>query len=594
MRTSTRLASVIALFTAGLPGVASAQLLFEDQGVDKLPPACNDGCWTNYGRIVDVNGDDKLDLVFPNSTGFFSAPGAEPLVIYLNDGAANFTDASSMLIGGFQGRIRQVAFADIDGDGDIDMFAPDADGQADKLFVNQNNTSFVDEAAARLGGLQSTAGATRFADVDNDGDMDLVVANGYVVAKPDTLNLYLNDGTGNFTEKAGAFPAFTGTGANPDDIDFADFDGDFDLDLLVNPHNGTGTQQNPLPGNPFILFNDGAGNFGNAVILPDPGNGTTFHYNPGVADLDGDGDRDIVIDNLGPSRREVLLLNAGDGTFEDRSMQITPNTTADDNGAAFIDYDGDGDFDLVVPTLATADERLYANDGAANFTRVNGAFTAADDATLWIDFGDLNGDGRLDAATAQGESGPNFNERVYLGTMDLAPDTRAPTIAAQESTVVGAGETVVRFAVTDNAVTDDGPRLKRAFVLADGVPFDARFVGGDLFRAVIPAGMATAGATITACAEDLAGNLTAGCEVANPTTSTSVSGSGTGNGSASSGGATGGGTTSGGGGAGSNDDGTPEGGCDCRVAPATGSALPWLAVSALAIAVGARRARRRA
>lgn len=124
-----------------------------------------------------------------------------------------------------------------------------------------------------------------------------------------------------------------------------------------------------------------------------------------------------------------------------------------------------------------------------------------------MDFGDLNGDGRLDAFTAQGESYPQI-ERVYFGS--AAIDTRPPRIIAIEPVSLSASKaTVVHFAVVDNEVTDDGPRLQHAWIVVGSRKIEAHFVGGDLYRAVIPA---TSETTFTVCATDQAGNTLSGCE----------------------------------------------------------------------------------
>lgn len=559
--------------------VAHAAPLFDDQGTGALgTQACGgSGCWTNYARIADMNGDGKLDLVFVNCSGFFASPGAQPLVVYENDGAGHFTNASTMAWGDYASRIRQVAIGDVDGDGDPDLFAPDAGGQPDALFINQGSGTYVDEAAARIG-TSSHAGATRFADVDDDGDLDLFVADGYATTGR-LAHLYLNDGTGHFTEAAaGATP--TTMGSDVDDFDVLDVDGDFDLDLLINVH----------AQNDALWINDGAGHFVDASPnLPSTSAG--LHYDPGVCDVDGDGDLDLVIDNTGPSYTEQLLLNDGTGHYTDHTAQIVGNVpNADDNGIACVDYDGDGDMDLVVAALSTSGERLFQNDGTGHFTAVPGAFTPIVDPTLWIDFGDLDGDGRLDAMTAQGESSPQL-ERVYLGNAGLPVDVAPPKILAQSATQATAAEQRVRFRVSDDAVTDDGPRLRSAWIEVGGTKLVATFVGGDVFRAVVPAGAAAAGATITACAEDLRGNVTAGCSVpatSSATTSSSLSATSatsTGASAASTSGSTSGGGGAGGGGGGS--------GCGCRVGDEEGSLGGALALAAVGVLALGGRARRR-
>jgi hypothetical protein len=129
----------------------------------------------------------------------------------------------------------------------------------------------------------------------------------------------------------------------------------------------------------------------------------------------------------------------------------------------------------------------------------------------------------------------------------------------------------VRFRVSDNATTDDGPRLQRAWVVVGGEEIEATYVGGDLFRAVIPP---TPETTFSARAEDLAGNASMG-----------GGGGGQGGGGAGGGGTAGDGPGagtpgSGGsaaeGGAGGGGDTAEDGGCDCASAGRS-SSTAWAA-----------------
>ncbi len=134
------------------------------------------------------------------------------------------------------------------------------------------------------------------------------------------------------------------------------------------------------------------------------------------------------------------------------------------------------------------------------------------DATLWFDFGDVNGDGRLDCATAQGES--SFLDRLYLGVQAAPVDVLAPTFRSVEAVkgpVSASGEPIVRFGVVDNATTDEGPRLRKAWIrvtvgeTVTDVP--AAFSGGDIYRAVLPAQLAgDVTVSYAACAKDWQGN----------------------------------------------------------------------------------------
>jgi hypothetical protein len=566
-------------------------------------PCGGNGCWTNYLRLTDIDGDKDLDVIIVNATGFFSKGAtAQPLVVYTNDGKGVFTDASATAVGGYTGWVRQVAMGDVDMDGDLDMYAPSAWNDPDKFFINDGKGVFTDELATRLPGVASHAGAARFGDVDNDGDLDLLVGDSWADVKAAVAHLYINDGSGVFTEAMNKVPTVT-AGTDGDDFDLIDVDGDFDLDLLYNMHRGTNN----------LWLNDGTGTFTDAPFPAQPAN--PYHYDPVACDVDGDNDLDIWIDNTGPTYMEQLLINDGTGKFTDETAaRVTGNVTgADDNGVACIDIDGDGDLDAAVMSLSD-EERVLANDGTGKFSLIPDTFTAAGDPTLWFEFGDLNGDGKLDVVTGQGEGNPQI-ERVYFGSAMAPVDTVAPKFRAVESVAaeVDAGATpVVRFAVSDNATTDEGPRLQRAYVkvttTADETEVEATFMGGDLFRAKLPAQSDAGMVTYAVCAIDMQGNNA--CAPGKTYTvkgGAASSSTGVGGGSASSsasggdGGAGQGGAGQGGSGGGEDDDGRDEGdesGCGCAVPGQGGGSLQAALgaglFAALALRLSRSQRRRRA
>lgn len=562
-------------------------------------PCQNAGCWTNYLRVTDIDGDKNLDVLFPNATGFFSKGAqAQPFVIYKNNGAAQFTDVSAASVGGYTNWLRQVAVGDVDGDGDPDIYAPTAWGDPDHFFINDKTGVFSDEAALRLPNVQSHAGAARFGDVDDDGDLDLLVGDAWAQNAAFVAHLYLNDGTGKFTDKSDQLPT-TKKGTGPCDFDLLDADGDFDLDLLINMHQGTSS----------LWLNDGKGTFTDAPFPAQPANANK--YGPVACDVDGDNDLDLWFDNAGPGYTEQLLINNGTGQFTDETAaRVTGNPGADDNGAACIDLDGDGDFDVAIMSLS-GNERVLANDGAGHFSAwPEAAFPTVQDSTLWFEFGDLNGDGRLDVVTGQGESGSYLN-RVYTGTAMTPVDTVPPKFRAFETLpdkVPAQTPLTLHFAVSDNATTDEGPRLQKAYVQlttpdsTSEVP--AFFMGGDLFRAVLPPSQVQGQVSYAACAVDQHGNK--GCALAKTFTveggSSGAGGSGGASGTGGAGGTSGGtggagGASSGTGGAGGMNQGGSagfelsdgEGGCGCRLSP---HASKTAGIAAL-LALSALRLRRR-
>lgn len=576
------LASQIALFA----GTARAQTIV-DLAVDALDPqACNgSGCWTNHLRVTDLDGDGDLDLLLVNYPDFFNGGSStQPLVVYRNDGAGNFTNASTTAVGNYTGTLRQVAVGDIDGDGDVDLYAPSGNGAAHVLFVNDGAGVFTNQAATRLPTSYPRGAAARMGDVDGDGDLDIFAADGYAASGPPFGRLYLNDGAGVFTEAAGAIPTSI-SGEDIDDVEFVDVDRDFDLDLIVNAHTG---------GIGALWLNDGQGQFSAGGTLAPPAT-SNFHYNVTPCDVDGDGDLDLWVDNIGGGFTEQLQINDGQGNFSDQtSARVSGNPGADDNGVLCVDIDDDGDFDAVVLSLGTP-ERLLLNDGTGNFTYVAGRFPGPTDCTLWGELGDLNGDGRLDLVTGQGEC--SSSDEVYFGNASMPVDATAPKIVAVSPVpeVAQGAEAVVRYAVSDSHVTDEGPRLARAWVVLDpggaSTELPARFVGGDLFRATLPTDVVGA-RSFAVCAEDRAGNEA--CSA--PESYVVIDGGGAGGASGAGGGASAGpgagagGAASGGGGAGGDGASDAGDGCSCSLATTrSGSAWYLLPLAALGLVVRRRR-----
>jgi len=512
--------------------VTSAAPLFTDETLKALgvgtSQACADsgdpGCYTNWFELADIDKDGDFDIVMANGGGLFGPGNLEAAVVYLNDGKGAFLNATNSSFVGAPSQVRQVAVGDVDGDGDLDIYQPGAYGtDADKLWVQTARAVFEDRAATLLPpNTASRAAAAHFGDLDDDGDLDLVVADwgDASAGAVSRLMLYSNDGHGLFTltetqkdAPAGSdhFPAAISAspvvpyhGSRPTDLDFADVDGDFDLDILVNHREGYSR----------IFLNDGHGYFtdGTGFNGARPASITAnyapkqgpYSYNQEACDLDGDGDLDLVLDNAGkaPAGAGVgmnvtqLLINDGHGVFIDESAsRIMAEPAALDGAAKCADVNGDGHVDIVVGSRSHTSEKVLRNDGKGVFTYVADALPKFNDITLAIDLGDLNGDGKLDLVTGQGEgtittanSTTLRNNRAYFG---LAADVTPPAFRAVEEPVgVGTAPIVFHVAVEDSATNQAGQMAAVSAVytiLAATKQAQVTFIGGDLFRVTIPA-----------------------------------------------------------------------------------------------------------
>ena len=175
-----------------------------------------------------------------------------------------------------------------------------------------------------LGAGSELTASVSLGDVNGDGALDVVVANGR--HWPGQNRIYLNDGWATFTLARRLGDEEAGTYAVP----LADFDGDGDLDIAV----GNDRTRN------LVFLNGGTGRFEAGATFGTPSSTRSLT----LADLDGDGHTDILVVNRG--RQNFIFLGDGSGAFRDG----TPFGAGDDStiDVAAADLDGDGDPDLVL------------------------------------------------------------------------------------------------------------------------------------------------------------------------------------------------------------------------------------------------------
>ena len=242
-----------------------------------------------------------------------------------------------------------VAVGDVDNDDLDDLLL--VSGDRLRLFRNDGGT-FTDDSTAR-GITTPTQGECRcayFADIDNDGDKDLFVG----MLQRENL-LFLNDGNGRFEAVPESISGLGSTGYTSSAC-FGDFDSDGDLDLfVVNGEDMYVTDPQPViaakngKANQFFL-NDGDGTFTEATAESGLGD-TGWGLACATSDYDRDGDLDLFVANdVGP---DMLYRNLGDGTFEDVSQSAGIVFRGSSMSADFGDVNGDGWPDLYVAGMAS-------------------------------------------------------------------------------------------------------------------------------------------------------------------------------------------------------------------------------------------------
>ncbi len=472
--------------------------------------------WTNKVEVADLDQDGRPDLLFANG-GNYSDPGKpEPNRVFFNMGPGKkFVERTAEVFGPTLSLTRVIKARDLTGDGLVDIIVGTTFQTQSRLFVGTGKGAFREVTSTHLPQIPLSVGDVEPGDVDGDGDLDLVLADwgsgNNMSNDGGRTRLWLNDGTGRFTDGTEKrMPALLVRFSW--DLELADVDNDYDLDLLISCKRCAGSS---------LFRNDGTGVFADETrVMP----AYTNNYEFEAMDLDGDGFLDLVTQNDGEivdersaSRREHVFRNDGRGRFRDATTRWWPNEHnigEDDNVVAFLDYDSDGDADFLIGSLSGPD-RLLINDGKGHLTLAKDVFEgAATPGTLGLALADLDGDGRMDVIQAQGEHDTAVQERVFMGT-GLKPDTAPPSITMVGVSDAPGGGLLVRARVHDRKSPSLATewRFVRVEWMASvkGVPTRAtmsmQWYGEYLWRVSLPAMLPGLDrATLRVCATDSSGN----------------------------------------------------------------------------------------
>jgi Tfp pilus assembly protein PilF/peroxiredoxin len=256
-----------------------------------------------------------------------------------------------------------VSVGDADGDGLEDLYVAQPAGLPNRLYRARGDGTFEDVTErAGLGVLDDTA-QSLFADVDNDGDQDLVLAT---ATRP---LLFLNDGSGHFSPVADAFQFQQPLQGALTSIAMADYDRDGFLDLYLCVYAyfyGASEEKagTPMPyynarsGPPGVLFrNDGHGRF--VEVTQESGLGVgndRYHFAAAWADYDNDGWPDLLVANDFGAKNLYHNRGRQDGkvTFEDVAAEAGVLDYGAGMSAAFFDYDNDGLLDIYTGNMWSA------------------------------------------------------------------------------------------------------------------------------------------------------------------------------------------------------------------------------------------------
>uniref|UniRef100_UPI0034E03258 FG-GAP-like repeat-containing protein n=1 Tax=Candidatus Thiodubiliella endoseptemdiera TaxID=2738886 RepID=UPI0034E03258 len=339
--------------------------------------------------------------------------------------------------------------ADIDGDGDLDLVMGEAYG-ALKYYQN-TGTTFNPAYEVKTGGSNpfnsidvGDFSAPTLADIDGDGDLDLVVGEYY-----GTLKYYQNTGT-TFNP---AYEVKTGDSNPFDGIDvgdysaptLADIDGDGDLDLVVGEYYGTLKyyQNTGTTSNPAYEAKTGDDN---------PFNGINVGYSslPILVDIDGDGDLDLVVgEYYGTLKYYQNTGTTSNPAYEAKTGDDNPFNGIDvgySSSPTLADIDGDGDLDLVVGEVDGTlkyyyNQQPFSVDGQVPTLTTQASVTLGETSDLVLDFSE-----NIKAGT--GSILIKNSSDVTVATINIASDTNKFSITNDKLTI-----DVSALGLTNNKLT---------------------------------------------------------------------------------------------------------------------------------------------
>jgi len=388
--------SVMAQQPAAAAATATSSAWYEDVTATHLPAGVTDGLSMD-ARTLDADADGDLDIIIANEH--------RANILLLNDGSGRFSDASAARLPRGEHDSEDIGIADLDGDGDLDIVVVSEDDQTNELYLNDGK-GFFSDASQRLP-VTGTSNAVLVMDLTGNGHPDILIGN-------NGQNVLLeNDGAANFADVTSArLPGFADV---TQDVVAGDANGDGHIDLLFGNEDAN-----------RLLLNNGHGVFVHASEALPLRTAAEETREADFGDIDGDGDLDVLFANVqafvdDADAQNRLLRNDGAGRFADITASHLPPDQDRSFDGSFLDLDDDGDLDIITCNanrgteswIAATPWRAYRNDGSGRFADATGELLPATAVGRGFDVqqADFNGDSLPDLFLSSRDG----SDRLLLG-----------------------------------------------------------------------------------------------------------------------------------------------------------------------------------